>query len=278
MNQKKFISMILLINFFLISLIFNFSVMNTAITSNSMLSSNIWRLNNWNETETLNFFPTANISAVIGSNVSYNITNVNEGNNTHPNEGVFSIGNLTLATDNPTIGSNLAFSVWPWIPGLVAQTNWTWQINEANIASNEGFLAGSMDITTVLNSSNSYNFNFIDFNRQVIEFNYHQNFPGNQNTTLIYDTETGVLLHGYTELYFDKLYFLELELISSTLITTSNAIELVSSTSSTSSSLTVSNSNTLNTSSKSTEEVSFSMINPIIIFGTIILLLLRKKN
>ena len=264
MNKKKIITMILLTNFSLISIGFNFSVMNTAITSNGVLSSNIWRLSNWNETETLNFFPTANITAVIGSNVSYNITHVNEANNTHPNEGIFSIGNLTLATDNPTIGSNLAFSVWPWIPGLVSQPNWAWQINEANTASNGGFLAGSMDITTVLNSSINFNFNFFNYNRQVIEFNYQQNFPGNQNTTLIYDTETGVLIYGYTELYFDKFYFLELDLISSTLITSSNAIGLASSTST--------------TSSKSIEEVSFSVINPIVIFGTIIFLVFRKKN
>ncbi|MHA1984011.1 MAG: hypothetical protein ACW967_06630 [Candidatus Hodarchaeales archaeon] len=223
---------------------------STALTNDDdLISTNVWNVTNWNETETLNFFPIANITAEKDSILSYNVTKENLDNYTHPNEGDFSLGNLSLNTDNPSIGSNLGFSVWPWIPGLVANTNWTRHVQDAVSASQGKYLLGDISIKGV-NDSKPYKIN--DFNRQAIEFVYKQDKPGNQNTTLIYDQETGVLLYGFTEIFIDKMYFLELELISSSLISSSNFQELGG--------------------------VNFPVINLVSIFGFISVVIFRLNN
>ena len=126
------------------------------------------------------------------------------------------MGNFSMEIDNPTIGSNLILSVWPWIPGLVAHTNWTWQIDTFKSA-NTGFFEGEINY----NLSTTYAVG--NFERTAVSFDYKQNITkGNQNTTLIYDKETGVLLYGFSEIQFLNYYVIELKLDSSSLVTQSN--------------------------------------------------------
>jgi hypothetical protein len=232
--------------------LFNLVVISDSIAltnDDNYINTNIWRVTDWNETELLNFFPIANITAEKDSILSFNVTDESPNNYTNPNKGNFSFGNLSLSMDNPSIGSNLGFSIWPWIPGLVTHTNWTWHVQEAVSASQGQYLLGDITINGI-NESKAYKIG--DFDRQAIEFGYKQDKPGNQNTTLIYDQETGVLLYGFTEIFIDKMYFLELDLISSSLIASTNFQEV--------------------------EGVNFSLINPIFIFGFISVITFRLKT
>ncbi|MHA2105588.1 MAG: hypothetical protein ACW981_19345 [Candidatus Hodarchaeales archaeon] len=223
---------------------------SVALTNHGeFISTNIWKVTNWNETEPLNFFPVANITAEKDSIMSYNVTHEDLGNYTFSNLGNFTFGNLSLSIDNPSIGSNLGFSIWPWIPGLVTHSNWTWHIQEAVSASQGQYLLGDISINGV-NDSKAYQIG--DFNRIGIEFVYQQAKPGNQNTTLIYDQATGVLLYGFSEIFIEKMYFLELDLISSSLITSTNFQE--------------------------TKGVNFTLISVISILGFMSVVIVRLKN
>jgi hypothetical protein len=186
---------------------------------NKQVSINKWKLLSWNEVNaTFWWSKGVYIQAEKGSTVTYNITS-SEDNSTFPNSGALSIGNVTdIQTDNNDIASNLGLSIWPWMAGLVMNPNdWTYQKDEAKSASGSEFLQGTLEINEGLNYS------ILDFSRKAVEFTYLQNLTlGNQNTTLIFDLDSGVLLYGKSEFLGDVLYIIELELTSSTLIVSSN--------------------------------------------------------
>jgi hypothetical protein len=111
--------------------------------------------------------------------------------------GIFTIGNLTIPTNDSRIAAELAFSIWPWFPGLISHLAWAIVDQRASDAAS-GLLVGELEILTTATTKT---------------YIYHQATPGNQNTTLIYDKQTGILLEGYTEFFFLNDYHLGVELV-----------------------------------------------------------------
>jgi uncharacterized membrane protein len=115
--------------------------------------------------------------------------------------GRFTIGNLTVLSNDSLIGSELTLSIWPWFPGLVSHLDWTNADEQAN-SSATGWMAGFLDIRTTSNTKT---------------YIYRQGPTGNQNTTLVYDLRTGILLAAYTEIYIANDYHLGLQVTEAVL-------------------------------------------------------------
>jgi hypothetical protein len=115
--------------------------------------------------------------------------------------GLFTIGNLTMLANDTRIAGELTFSIWPWFPGLVSHLDWTNVDQDATDAASGYFLNGSLDITTTPTTKT---------------YVYHQGPFGNQNTTLVYDISSGILLSAYTEVFFLNDYHLGIEFITQT--------------------------------------------------------------
>lgn len=119
----------------------------------------------------------------------------------HEIHGLFTIGNLSLAANNSRIAAELVFSIWPWFPGLVSHLDWNAVDQAATDAATSFYMNGSLNIrSTAITRS----------------FIYHQGPWGNQNTTLVYDVNSGILLEGYTEFFFLNDYHLGIEFINLT--------------------------------------------------------------
>jgi hypothetical protein len=119
--------------------------------------------------------------------------------------GTFTIGNLTIHANNSRIGYELAFSIWPWFPGLISHLGWA-SVDQSAVDAATGFMEGELVISTT-STTKSYI--------------YHQGAWGNQNTTLVYDRQTGILLEGYSEFFFQNDYHLGVELIGVAQVPTS---------------------------------------------------------
>ena len=115
--------------------------------------------------------------------------------------GLFTIGNLTLLANDSRIAAELVFSIWPWFPGLVSHLNWNAVDQAANEAAMSFYMNGSLDIQSTATT------------RSYI---YHQGPWGNQNTTLVYDVNSGILLDGYTEFFFLNDYHLGIQFVNLT--------------------------------------------------------------
>ena len=221
----KFNSIKLSVFFLTLFLFSQISISNSTYIANqaeSTLSYNSWKITTWNEESLVYFYPIGNIQALNGSIIWYNVTDYDNLNYTYPSLGMFSFGNLSDYSNNYDIGSNLALSIWPWIPGLLTHNNWTWHKLEIQKATLEGFSQGETNI------KENKGYNFSNLTRNSIKFVYHQNISlGNQNTTLIYDMDSGVLLYGFSEIFIKNYYVLEITLKSSTLINSSNYISSV---------------------------------------------------
>ncbi len=219
MLSKKGLKLLTLLFFIILSIQVLIIPVTSKNTNNDQVSYNVWTLKDWNEVNTTQWWSQGiYVNAKIGSNVIYNITN-SQDNMTDPNSGYFSIGNVSKQmTDNADLASTFTLSIYPWSPGFVTNpTNWTENENIAKSAAATGYLQGSLSI------SNDISYNASGFLRVANEFTYMQNSSlGNQNTTLIYDKATGVLLYAKSEIFFSTLYKIELELQSSTLITSNN--------------------------------------------------------
>jgi hypothetical protein len=120
--------------------------------------------------------------------------------------GLFTIGNLTLPVNDSQIAAELVFSIWPWFPGLVSHLDWNTVDQDATDAATTFFMNGSLDITTTLTTKS---------------YVYHQGPWGNQNTTLVYELGSGILLSAYTEFFFLNDYHLGIEFITLTQTPTS---------------------------------------------------------
>jgi hypothetical protein len=118
--------------------------------------------------------------------------------------GIFTIGNLTIPTNDSRIAAELAFSIWPWFPGLISHLTWATVDQRASDAAS-GLLVGELEILTTPTTKG---------------YIYHQAAPGNQNTTLMYDKQTGILIEGYTEFFFLNDYHLSVELVGVTQVPT----------------------------------------------------------
>ena len=112
--------------------------------------------------------------------------------------GIFTIGNLTIPSNDSRIAAEIVFSIWPWFPGLISHLDWSDVDQQATDAATSFYMNGSLDIQTT-STTKSYI--------------YHQGPWGNQNTTLVYDLVTGILLSAYTEFFFLNDYHLGIEFI-----------------------------------------------------------------
>jgi len=121
------------------------------------------------------------------------------------------MGNLTVLANDSLIGSELMLSIWPWFPGLVSSLNWADVDQKAN-SSATGWMAGVLEIRTTARAKT---------------YIYHQGPTGNQNTTLVYDVQTGILLAAYTEIYIANDYHLGLQLSEAVLLPTPLALLVV---------------------------------------------------
>ncbi len=204
---------------FLLSLQLSITPGTSVTNSNEQVSVNVWKLEDWNQASLLDWYSQGiYVNATKGTLVVYNITS-SQNNMTNPNSGFFSIGNVSKrTTDNNDLANTFALSIYPWSPGFVMDPyNWSLSVIQAENAAKGEYLQGNLSI------SNISHYNDSGYLRNAIEFTYSQNMSlGNQNTTLVYDFATGVLLYAKSSLFIGSLYKIELQLQSSTLITTNN--------------------------------------------------------
>jgi len=208
MNSKR---NILFISLIAISII-NFYPVHSLSSETNLVS--LWEITEWNEASVVAWeYPTLYFTAKNGSNINYTISSYDSANFTNPSSGVINIGNLTTQTTNNKTGEVLTLSIWGWFPGLITSSDdWNLQKQVAQEAAQGQWTTGNLEIQELT-------YNYAGMLRKAINFTYQQDPNiGNQNTTLIYDMDTGVLLEGYTELKFFELYVLELILVNSDLI------------------------------------------------------------
>ncbi len=202
----------MLFKFLFLVLLLNFIPVQGKISQEELVSR--WEVEEWNEENIVSWeYPTTYFSATIGSIINYTVASYDPTNFTHPSSGEIEIGNLTTQTTNNKTGEVLALSIWGWFPGLItSSSDWELQKETALKAAQGEWTLGSFDTL-------EFNFNYSGISRSAIKFSYFQDpSVGNQNTTLIYDKETGVLLEGYSELTFLIPYILRLKLVYSDLI------------------------------------------------------------
>ncbi|MFX0087988.1 MAG: hypothetical protein ACFFAU_20210 [Candidatus Hodarchaeota archaeon] len=177
-----------------------------------------WEIVAWNEDNPVAWeYPSTYFTAKIGSIINYTLSSYDSGNFTNPSSGTIEIGNLTTQTNNNKTGEVLVLSIWGWFPGLITSANdWAYQKQSAQEAAEGEWTLGTLKIQDLI-------YNYKGMSRQAINFTYQQDPSiGNQNTSLIYDKNTGVLLEGHTELMFNIPYFLNIKLIFSDLIVPSD--------------------------------------------------------
>ncbi|MFX0185292.1 MAG: hypothetical protein ACFE95_19595 [Candidatus Hodarchaeota archaeon] len=178
-----------------------------------------WEIQEWNNDAAVFWWDppvtTSYFIASTGSYINYTLDSYDPTNFTHPSTGKIEIGNLTVHTTNNKSGEVLALSIYGWFPGLITSaSDWNYQIQVAEEVAQGEWTLGNL-------STNEFKYNYSGFHRRAINFSYCQDpSVGNQNTTLIYDKETGVLLEGSTE--FLDSYILRLKLVYSDLISGSN--------------------------------------------------------
>lgn len=180
-----------------------------------------WRIEKWNDDIVVAWdWPSTFFEATSGSYINYTSTHYDSANFTHPSAGIIEIGNLTTQTTNNKTAEALVLSIYGWFPGLVtSSSNWSLQERVAKEVAQGPWTLGSLQVHELL-------YTYSGMLRQAINFSYNQDPSiGNQNTTLIYDKGTGVLLEGYTELKFLEYYVLKLKLTFSELISIESTAE-----------------------------------------------------
>ena len=174
-----------------------------------------WKVINWNENRHVTWnWPDVNFTVEIGSYINYTLDEYNPDNFTHPSSGRVEIGNISEVVTNNKTAESLILSIYGWFPGLITSSaDWEQQKEVAANAASGLWTKGVLDISEPI-------YNHSGLFREAINFTYAQDPSiGNQNTTLIYDKKTGVLLEGFTEIFFDYYYVLEISLVYSDLIT-----------------------------------------------------------
>ncbi|MHA1229175.1 MAG: hypothetical protein ACTSRP_09840 [Candidatus Helarchaeota archaeon] len=112
--------------------------------------------------------------------------------------GRFIMGNFTTNATKREIASVLVFSIGTWYPGFFITKNLTQEKQWAIANASSGWSAGTLNII-----NNTHN----------ITFDYKQGSGGNQNTTLTYDLNSGILLEGFYELNFTNYVYLHIKFI-----------------------------------------------------------------
>lgn len=203
---------------FILILMVSSAILGLNISSGSVNDDIVcrWKITNWNDEILVYWYPIGYINASTNSYLNYTISNYNSTNINSPSSGTINIGNFSESITNKDAATNLTLSVWGWFPGLVTFTNWTLHEKLATTAADGLYTKGTISIEETT-------YTFGELKRKAITFEYQQdNTLGNQNTTLIYDYETGVLLSANTEITFLVEYYLELELVQSNLIASEN--------------------------------------------------------
>ncbi|MFX0115246.1 MAG: hypothetical protein ACFFB3_11925, partial [Candidatus Hodarchaeota archaeon] len=188
----------------------NLSLFSEGLAANSVLQ---WKLADWNEAWVGSWWNSTSfrgtVSAQNGTLANLTITEANVQNYTSSYWGIIEFGNFSETVDNAETASFLSLSIYPWYPGLVTHTNWAWHEFEAQNAVQEGFMNGTLSISETKHQ-------ILGTERNAIIFTYKQDKTiGNQNTTLVYDKETGVLLETHTEILFGTLFKMKLILVHS---------------------------------------------------------------
>ena len=117
---------------------------STRVTPNSYGTPQLrWIITNVTE-ETV-FFWTGDVAwqANAGEFAFFQIQEI-KNNDTH---GQFTLGNMSVFTNDTNIGADLVLGIWPWQPGLVSFLDWETVDLEARAAVT-GFLDGDFKILT----------------------------------------------------------------------------------------------------------------------------------
>ncbi|MFX1254540.1 MAG: hypothetical protein ACFFCZ_23205 [Promethearchaeota archaeon] len=148
-----------------------------------------------------------------GDSVNFTISKYNESNYGDPFNGTVAIGNFTADVPISEVAMSLILSIYPWNPGLITHTNWTWHREQATAAAEGTYTLGTIQFTE---ESSEY----LGLLRDTIKFEYVQDpTVGNQNTTLVYDIHTGLLLYADTELDFGTPYKFTIRISETEIIT-----------------------------------------------------------
>ena len=142
--------------------------------------------------------PMGSWKAENGSQISYTVTAV-----TDDVYGDLLIGNLTITNSSSAeIASNLVLGILFWGPGLITHTNWTTHTEEAQDQARSEWINGTLTITERTHT-------YMDTTFETITFDL---VASSQNTTLIYEKHSGILMEAQTGF---GAYFLDI-VISST--------------------------------------------------------------
>jgi len=208
MKRNHFFYAILL----MISLTFVFPLIQGSSEDESSFA--LWQILDWNDDIAVAWdWGVSSFETINGSHINYTLSHYEPSNFTHPSAGSIIVGNLTTQTTNNKSAEVLVLSIYGWFPGLITSSNnWSLQEQVALSAAQGVWTLGSL-------TTNEISYEYQGSNREAITYRYKQDPSiGNQNTTLTYDKETGVLLEGWTEIFFAESYVLHLKLAETNII------------------------------------------------------------
>ncbi|MFQ6126641.1 MAG: hypothetical protein ACE5R6_18805 [Candidatus Heimdallarchaeota archaeon] len=132
-----------------------------------------------------------------GSEISYTVTAVNE-----DVYGDLNIGNLTVTNSSSAeIASALVLGILTWSPGLITHTDWVKHTEEAQEQANSEWVNGTLTVPEKNQVYMGKTFETISF---IL-------VSTSQNTTLVYEKNSGALLEAQTGF---GAYFLDIEISS----------------------------------------------------------------
>jgi len=153
---------------------------------------------NWTSTE----WPTiGNWYANVSDEITYSVSDIIQIENKDYTKGSLNIGNLSLITNDYSISTNMILSYYPWIGGLISlERDWMTMGEVAPFSTNANITIDTDSTATILG-------------KEVKTITFMQN-DSSQQTELVYEAETGILVSGKTN--FDP-FKLELHLSSSSI-------------------------------------------------------------
>lgn len=167
---------------------FSWEINEISIGTNVWINSTLW-------------FTIANWHANIGDEITYNVSDIIQVENKDYTKGSLNIGNLSLTTNDHAIGTNLALSYYPWVGGLISlEKDWMTLGNVTPFSTNANITIDTNSKATILEKEvNTVKFKLND---------------SSQQTELVYEAETGILVSGKTSAFG---FNLEIHLSSSSI-------------------------------------------------------------
>jgi len=130
-----------------------------------------------------------------GSILAYTVTEANQ-----TVFGELVLGNLTVTnSSSEETASNLILGILMWGPGLITHTNWVKHIEDAQEQTQSEWINGTLEYTETHQT-------YMGITLETIKFTL---VSVSQNTTLVYDKVSGILLEAQTG--FGQ-YYLEIEI------------------------------------------------------------------